>query len=222
MTDMQDGQDEGRESARFGKGGLTRRQMIRAAAATGAAAWTAPVIIDSLTSPAAAGSVCVKYYAKLDPSGSCIAHDPSCGYDVATTTPKTKYVCCSVDTTGEDCPYPTKLPSIGLVTQPPSTNNTSFYQVALQSGCYFGPLPATNTNTNWQVVANYANSADGPFNCVRLTGSSGATTPTTSYTGDGYFQVGGNLAWVRKDHDFGGTIGKLPLQYVYLQFCCGT
>jgi hypothetical protein len=35
-------------------GGLSRRDMIKASAAAGAAAWTAPVIIDSLSSPAAA------------------------------------------------------------------------------------------------------------------------------------------------------------------------
>jgi hypothetical protein len=38
--------------------GLSRRDMIKAAGIAGAAAWTAPVIIDSLSSPAAAGSVC--------------------------------------------------------------------------------------------------------------------------------------------------------------------
>jgi hypothetical protein len=36
--------------------GLSRRQMIKASAVAGAAAWTAPVIIDSLRSPAAAES----------------------------------------------------------------------------------------------------------------------------------------------------------------------
>jgi hypothetical protein len=36
---------------------LNRRQMIKAAGIAGAAAWTAPVIIDSLASPAAAASV---------------------------------------------------------------------------------------------------------------------------------------------------------------------
>src|SRR3954465_15423165 len=36
--------------------GLSRRQMIKAGAIAGAAAWTAPVIIDSLASPAAASS----------------------------------------------------------------------------------------------------------------------------------------------------------------------
>ena len=38
--------------------GLSRRDLIKASAVAGAAAWTAPVIIDSLASPAAAGSVC--------------------------------------------------------------------------------------------------------------------------------------------------------------------
>jgi hypothetical protein len=36
--------------------GISRRAMIRASAVAGAAAWTAPVIIDSLSSPAAAAS----------------------------------------------------------------------------------------------------------------------------------------------------------------------
>lgn len=36
--------------------GLSRRDMIKGAAVAGAAAWTAPMIIDSLTSPAAAAS----------------------------------------------------------------------------------------------------------------------------------------------------------------------
>ena len=41
------------------RGGMDRRTMIKAAAATGAAAWAAPVILDSVTSPAAAvGSSC--------------------------------------------------------------------------------------------------------------------------------------------------------------------
>jgi hypothetical protein len=35
---------------------MTRRQMIRASAIAGAGAWTAPAIVDSLTSPATAGS----------------------------------------------------------------------------------------------------------------------------------------------------------------------
>lgn len=43
-------------SRRAERRGLSRRQMIKASAVAGAAAWTAPVIVDSLTSPAAAAS----------------------------------------------------------------------------------------------------------------------------------------------------------------------
>ena len=38
--------------------GMSRRALIRAAAVTGGAAWTAPLIIESVTSPAAAGTPC--------------------------------------------------------------------------------------------------------------------------------------------------------------------
>jgi hypothetical protein len=48
--------------------GLSRRQMIKASA------WTAPLIVDSLTSPAAAFSgVCKQYTVKLTPSGACFS-----------------------------------------------------------------------------------------------------------------------------------------------------
>ena len=50
--------------------------MIKASAIAGAAAWTAPVIIDSLASPAAAGTPgpCVKnYYARINFTG-CARH----------------------------------------------------------------------------------------------------------------------------------------------------
>ena len=57
--------------------GLSRRQMIKASAVAGAAAWTAPVIIDSLASPAAAMSVCKPYWVKLTTAGNCF---PQC-YD---------------------------------------------------------------------------------------------------------------------------------------------
>jgi hypothetical protein len=40
--------------------------MIRAAAATGAAAWTAPMIVDSLSSPAAAGSALATGISHID------------------------------------------------------------------------------------------------------------------------------------------------------------
>jgi hypothetical protein len=47
--------------------GMSRRQMIKAAGIAGAAAWTAPVILDSLSSPAAAATItgCFQMYTRL-------------------------------------------------------------------------------------------------------------------------------------------------------------
>ena len=51
--------------------GLSRRDMIKASAAAGAAAWTAPVIIDSLSSPAAAVThICSFYIFRMTDNGS--------------------------------------------------------------------------------------------------------------------------------------------------------
>jgi hypothetical protein len=64
--DMRD--SRGGKSDETGRGarGLTRREMIRASAVAGAAAWTAPVIIDSLASPASAGSVLATGISHID------------------------------------------------------------------------------------------------------------------------------------------------------------
>ncbi len=71
--------------------GLSRRQMIKASAVAGAAAWTAPVIIDSLSSPAAAGSCAGnRYYMKLrgavSTSGDCFFASPGCNNDTKIKT----------------------------------------------------------------------------------------------------------------------------------------
>lgn len=79
--------------------GIDRRSMIKGAAIAGAAAWTAPVIIDSLTSPAAAlSSGCWVYqYSVAAPltggtscswvtnSGVCSVSDADCASSAATT-----------------------------------------------------------------------------------------------------------------------------------------
>jgi hypothetical protein len=57
--------------------GLSRRNMIKASAVAGAAAWTAPVIIDSLASPAAAatgppcGCTRLNFNSSCQPDNSC-------------------------------------------------------------------------------------------------------------------------------------------------------
>jgi len=55
--------------------GLSRRDMIKGAAVAGAAAWTAPVIIDSLSSPAAAES----FTCKSNGNWYVVLHSPTSG-----------------------------------------------------------------------------------------------------------------------------------------------
>lgn len=65
-----------------GKVGLSRRSMIRRAAAAGAIAWSAPVILDSLTSPAAAATACTGFcyrfgiQATASSKGNCDVNSP--------------------------------------------------------------------------------------------------------------------------------------------------
>lgn len=63
--------------------GIDRRTLIKRAAATGAVAWTAPLIIDSLASPAAAVTVAAGCYDLFYPingnTGDCAAAAPTTG-----------------------------------------------------------------------------------------------------------------------------------------------
>jgi hypothetical protein len=85
--------------------GLDRRALIKRAAAVGAAAWTAPVIIGSLASPAGAATItpgCYRYQYDVNAgffsSGSCswvgystsscsLQADPNCSSPVSATDP---------------------------------------------------------------------------------------------------------------------------------------
>ena len=189
------------------RGGMSRRQLMRAAAAAGAAAWTAPAILDSVSSAAfaAAASGCIRYYAKLevsDDGASCYPRNPACNYTVPSGT---RYVCCSSDVQNEPCPYPSKLPT--MVT---ASTNSGYWEVTLQDGCYF---PTTAT---WQMVGNWTDD-DRNFNCAQMTSeASDAAGPNGQYSGNGYFQAGGRKGWVKK------TRNSVGLGYVYTLFCCGS
>jgi hypothetical protein len=58
---------------------LTRRQILERAAAAGALAWTAPVILQSSASATALPSTCVPYWVKLTPSGALANYCPATG-----------------------------------------------------------------------------------------------------------------------------------------------
>jgi hypothetical protein len=116
--------------------------MIKASAVAGAAAWTAPVIIDSLASPAAAATVgpCVKqYYARIDFSGcSDIGNGNAC-------FTKTGTLGCGVSPGGN--------PTV-------SNFNTSYYLVTLQDGCQF-----TNTSEVAQFGGGSCKTVTGSATC---------------------------------------------------------
>ena len=53
--------------------GMNRRQLIKAAGLAGVGVWAAPVILDSLTSPAAAATLahgCYRLYANVNLAGA--------------------------------------------------------------------------------------------------------------------------------------------------------
>jgi hypothetical protein len=70
--------------------GVDRRTLIKRAAATGAVAWTAPLIIDSLASPAAAltcTGACVRIQFPTDNAGPCSNNSVAVTGTCTTTSP---------------------------------------------------------------------------------------------------------------------------------------
>ncbi|GMU77776.1 MAG: hypothetical protein AMXMBFR46_05740 [Acidimicrobiia bacterium] len=185
-------------------GGLSRRALIKRAAAAGALAWTAPVIVDSLSNAAFATmpSPCVLYWAKLLPTGGCYSACPSGGY---TVTPQKRWACtgnppdaCSdPDNVG----YSTKQPSVSA----PDANG--YRKITLQSGCFFY-VSGGITTSNWAVVGNYE---FHDFNAL----PSGSGSPPVS--GPGHFVNNGSSAWIKSTAADGDN-----LSYIYVQFCCSS
>lgn len=98
--------------------GIDRRTIIRRAAVVGAAAWTAPVIIDSLASPAGAVTMMCTYTAwdltsgcqfqKSTSAQDCVpVQPPDCG--LATTYPGPTQLCSDQGGIVISCPTPTSL-----------------------------------------------------------------------------------------------------------------
>jgi hypothetical protein len=174
-------------------GGLSRRSMIKGAAVAGAAAWTAPMIIDSLSSPAAAGSICNKYWVKLtgpqiqdhgDPAiGSCYSACPGGGYVVSDA----KW--------GGDCNHPSGCDAGDGNQHMPTMSGTGPYTVTLPSNCSF------SSTTGFSLAGRYSSSSGSDtYNTVSV--ANGATSASINKT-------------------FGSSPTK-TLAYVYVKFCCTT
>ena len=144
--------------------------MIKASALAGAAAWTAPVIIDSLTSPAAAGSVCNHYWVKLiGPAGSgtlgaCYSACPGGGYNVSDA----KW--------GGSCTHPTGCDAGDGSTHMPTLTGTGPYTITLPANCYF------SSATGFSLAGRYGSgSSSDTYNTV--TGiANGATSASIAKT----------------------------------------
>lgn len=181
--------------------------MIKASAVAGAAAWTAPVIIDSLASPAAAGSVCHLYYVKLiaeggtGTEGNCYDADPACG-------PGRQAGTCSVCPSSGSTPY---NPHPTLI--PPGTGSgqsgyAGYYKIQLDGTSIFD-----SSKLNWSVMGNYEICHSGG-GCTTLPSGSGIPS------GVGYFVNGGTYAYVATTNTPSTT--AYTSCYIYVQYCSTT
>lgn len=107
------------------KKGINRRSLIKRAAATGAVAWTAPVILDSMMSPAAAASCGNIYRIEIGMNSSCNPADMS---GIEYQTPGT-YVGDKACSTSDFAPIPP-----GYSTTPQNVSGTSFQTCVTMSG----------------------------------------------------------------------------------------
>jgi len=190
--------------------------MIKGAAVAGAAAWTAPVIIDSLTSPAAAASACVKYFAKYGVRGASPCNCPGNGPGYVVTSGGTNTSNSGItfpvsgDKWGGACsggPSGCGLVSgsVNKIASVSSPDGNGYRKVTLVAGCRF----SSTSTSDWQVGGRYGTSDPGD-RYIQVQGN-------TSTSGYGYITNEGNTAWVL---DLYPTDSSRGLQYFYLQFCC--
>ena len=148
--------------------------MIKGSALAGAAAWTAPMIIDSLNSPAAAGSICNKYWVKLTgpaiqedgnpPIGSCFSACPGGGYVVSDA----KW--------GGTCSHPSGCDAGDGNTHMPTMSGSGPYTVTLPASCTF------SSTTGFSLAGRYGNgSGSDTYNTVSGI-ANGATSASISKT----------------------------------------
>jgi hypothetical protein len=181
--------------------GMSRRDMIKAAGVAGIAAWTAPVIIDSLSSPAAADSVCNKYWVKVQPNGACFSACPGGGYNVSDA----KWAGNCSDPGGCDVAGGTaRMPTVSV--------DGDYLKVILASGCTF------SSTTSFQIAGRYAASNEG---CPGNEFTTVTSTCSGPVTGAGCYALNGNTAWVHQRFDQHALNGGHPADicYVYLKFC---
>jgi len=200
--------------------GLSRRDMIKGAAVAGAAAWTAPVIIDSLISPAAAFSgACTKYVVKLQTDGSIY---PACFGGTTTIcfpASDAKWVGTAPGTTSSSCgaSNPSFCPSgngsssaghTPAVSDAGTIGGRSYWKVQWSGGtCGFSAA------TDWQLGGRYGPGSPGSQFIKTATSCSGGPSGGSN----GCYDIATNTGWIPKY--FSGSSGD-AINYIYLKFCC--
>ncbi len=202
--------------------GLSRREIIKASAVAGGAAWTAPTIIDSLASPAAAASGCVPYWLKLTPAGACFSACFGSGGGVSfplggnppgsgSTPDKAKW--------GGSCSYPgdcgdgdagdgpTRMPaSVTVVT----LGGYDYYKVVFNSnGCTY------SNATAWQIGGRYEPGSPGTQFKKVTTSCASSSGPTGG--SNGCYWTATNTAWIKR---YWSANSGDELNYIYNLYCC--
>ena len=184
--------------------GMTRREMIRAAAAAGVAAWTTPLVVESLASPAAAGSApcsCTHYFAAKIESISTPPFTVKQGFtgDDANAAQWAGFhaalILCTGASTSGGCSTTYAVPGYALTTG----------QITLPAGCSFG---AAGT-----VFVHYGRSDTPQYRTYQATGDSNV------YTGELDTQNNFN-AISPTDTTFALPDHSPPLSYVNVVWCC--
>jgi hypothetical protein len=199
--------------------GLSRRDMIKGAAVAGAAAWTAPMIIDSLTSPAAAASGCTMYAVKLQPDGSVFSACFGGTASICFTASDAKWAGTAPGTSSSSCgaSNPTFCPSgngtstnhLPSVSGPTTINGRKYYVVTWGGGtvCNF------SSATGWQIGGRYEPGSPGS-NFIQ---ASGACSGGPTGGSNGCYDATAKTAWIPAF--YAGNSGD-SLNYIYLKYCC--
>jgi len=219
--------DSGPGDAEVGtRRGMSRRQLIRNAGIAGAAAWTAPIIIDSVSSAAMAtvGSACAggKYYMKIVgrgqgaggsyTAGDCYTAAPACSNttdfntggnspnnSVCSTNSNYTWVCTGGSTHGA------KFWSSFVNSNPGAGNDgVGTFTVTLATNCTF------QSTTTYKSVGNY--DFDSDQHCV--------PTPVTPADGSNVAVFPKSASWPAKPNPNGYPAGSGILDYMYMEFVC--
>ncbi len=184
---------------------LSRRDLIKRAAAAGAVAWTAPLVVESLTSPAGAltPGPCQPYYVKMLPSGTCYNAGPASGAGrrcgVASNSvsfPLPQGVKC-----GSGCGASCSGANASLTPSISYNSGTGLYTVSLQPGSWFSSALA------WTLGGRYDSPSGERF-----------TKLCTTQTSDGYYVDQGSTGYVARRVTFADNVAR-TLSYIYIMFC---